>query len=183
MHPTTQNKVETRNIPYSPWERASANLSSQKQYYDYRQKKENEATAEGMNGVDKFMSEMDEDAKAGGVRGVNVNGNQYYGYLVPITSKLGDALVKKDPTGKRNIKADEFYLTADGQYLPVYYQRDENGYVRDDHGNAIPDPIMSQPISRTALRASFGQELLTRKTNEKALNLQNKKTYGHGGLN
>ena len=183
LHPSTQNKVETRNIPYSPWERASASLWAQNQHYDYRKKQEDKAAQEGINGVDKLMSDMDEDAKQGGPRGVNVNGNQYYGYLVPITPKLGNVFTKKDPTGKHNIIADELYHTTDGQYLPIYYQRDENGYVRDDKGNAIPDPIMSQPISRSALRASYGNELITRKTNEKALNVGGKKSYGAGGLN
>lgn len=194
LHPDISNKVEQpRNIPYSPWETAAAGLSREKQYYDYTESEKAAKLTEAGNQAEKFLSDREKEAKAGGaipyVRADN--GQKVNSYPVKLDpDQIKTIFGQRDVSGKHVLVPDQVRVLDNGDYLPIYYQYKEGKTATSGTGMTAVDDRYTKPVSRDAVKASIIQHKIipttqttttmpgthTRQTSQKT-------TFGSGGLN
>lgn len=188
LHPGIKERVETRTIPMNPWEQSAISLDRQKKFYDYKEgQKTDKATQQGAS-VDQFINDLEDKAKKGGnYPYVHSTGEKENAYNIGLTSQLEKIFSVKDVSGKHTLQPDKIQLMGNGDWMVIYYQRDPNTGQRLGNDNKVAiDKDLSKRISKEAIRASFGNTLLTKKTAEKSLSqpqTSKKQTFGTGGLN
>jgi len=74
------------------------------------------------------------------------------GWDIPLNAFLSKGLTKN------NRPPDKLVVTTEGKYVPVFYQRDEDGNIIRDEQSGIPkeNKTLSVPISRDQLKVDMG---------------------------
>lgn len=170
MNPNRSGRQVVQKIPANPMDMLNAREASQKRLIDYRQNSKDAQGNQAIAGVDDLMKGLEINAKAGGSKDyIHANGQHDKAYDVKMTPELEKIFTKSDPTGKHKVTPDKVQLLENGDYLPVYYQKDEDGNPLKSNGAIAVNSTLTRPSDRNAVKASLGNLLLTKKTAEKQL--------------
>lgn len=166
----------------SHWSDPNEALSREMQMYDYRENRKEAKKNEDDANIENFLQTIEADAKKGGNAPYVPAGQEpITAYKVRLTPELQSIFTKT--VGAHRVTPDEVRVTENGDYLPIYFEKDDKGVPVGSNGTyAVSKAIPTQAVSREAVKASLAKKLPNRVIKQVGVNQKTQKKNDPLGL-